>query len=101
MKCPNCGGTFVLKDNTYQCKYCGYIKSIERDEKNLINNEIDFKKLIGNKNNDEDSNEKHIKNTNYNGEINKYKYFIEKIITLILVFFIIIILYEFFRGEGY
>lgn len=39
MKCPNCGAMFILKGDSYQCKYCGYVEYIDKDTSRL--NEID------------------------------------------------------------
>ena len=118
MKCPNCGAKFILKDNIYQCKYCGYTESIEKNEDKLI--EVETESL--NENSDENDEEeyddskdikikskpkkRYINNTNYNGTKTKRNDNSIEIgdnltFLLFLGFVLIVYIISYFIGEGY
>ncbi len=122
MKCPNCGAKFILKDNTYQCKYCGYVEVIEKEDNELIDNETQSQNINCNEDVEEENDEeeyvnskninieqmpkkKYIKNTNYNGTKTKYNKRIEigdnLTFLLFLGFMLMVYIISYFVGEGY
>lgn len=129
MKCPNCGAKFILKDNIYQCKYCGYVEKIEKEDNELIDIETKFQNKNYNENDEEENDEevnyeeeynenknnkikrvskkRNIKNTNYNGAKTKYdnnkKIEIGDNLTFLLFlgFMLLVYIISYFVGEGY